>query len=73
MIENSIAFTPYPLYLNLMPHDASGKLWADYIYAVGYLKPENLKAFHAFMLAFIEKGIDAPDKTINELKAECLS
>lgn len=69
----NVGFTPYPLYLNLMPHDASGELWADYIYAVGYLKPENLKAFHTFMLAFIEKGIDAPDKTINELKSECLS
>lgn len=66
-------FTPYPLYLNLMPHDASGDLWADYIYAVGYLKPENLEKFHEFMLSFIEKGIENPKKTINELKAETLS
>lgn len=69
----NVGFTPYPLYLNLMPHDASGDLWADYIYAVGYLKPENLEKFHSFMLKFIENGIDNPSRTINDLKAELLS
>ena len=68
----NVGFTPYPLYLNLMPQDASGDLWANYIYAVGYLRPENLKRFHDFMLKFIDKGIDTPDISVNELKAESL-
>ena len=68
----NVGITPYPLYLNLMPHDASGDLWADYIYAVGYLDPENLKKFHAFMLKFVNAGVDFPEKTIDELVKETM-
>lgn len=68
----NVGFTPYPLYLNLMPRDSSGDLWADYIYGVGYLEPENLEHFHKFMLRFIDEGINSPEKTINELKAETM-
>ena len=68
----NVGITPYPLYLNLMPHDASGDLWADYIYAVGYLQPENLERFHAFMLKFVNAGVDFPEKTISERVKESL-
>ena len=68
----NVGFTPYPLYLNVMPKDASGDLWADYIYAVGYLQPENLENYHKFMLKFVEMGIDNPQMTIDELKKACL-
>jgi hypothetical protein len=61
-----------PLYLNLMPHDASGDLYADYIYSHTYLDGENLKRFHAFMLRFILAGIETPEKTIDQLAAECM-
>ncbi len=61
-----------PLYLNLMPHDSSGDLYADYIYSHNYLDGENLKKFHAFMIKFIFGGIAAPDKTIDELVAETI-
>ena len=60
------------LYLNLMPHDASGDLYVDYIYSHNYLDGENLKRFHAFMMKFILAGIEDPDKTIDELVAECM-
>lgn len=60
------------LYLNLMPHDNTGDLWADYMFAYTYLKKENLLKFHDFMLKFIFAGIAAPEKTIDELVAETL-
>ncbi|MBQ6117879.1 MAG: hypothetical protein IJK98_01480 [Clostridia bacterium] len=60
------------LYLNLMPHDASGDLYADYIYSHNYLDGENLKRFHAFMIQFILAGIAAPEKTVDQLAAECM-
>ena len=67
----NVGVTPYPLYMNVMPRDGSGDLWADYIYGSGYLKPENLEKFHAFMLRFVEAGIDAPEKSVKALLAEC--
>lgn len=60
------------LYLNLMPHDASGDLYADYIYSHNYLDGENLKRFHAFMIKFLLAGIEAPDKTVDQLADECM-
>ncbi|MBQ6066381.1 MAG: hypothetical protein IJK89_06130 [Clostridia bacterium] len=61
-----------PLYLNLMPHDASGDLWADYLFSHNYLDTENLKRFHAFMMKFILAGIDDPDQTIDQLTDKCM-
>ena len=60
------------LYLNLMPHDASGDLYADYIYSHNYLDGENLKRFHAFMIKFILAGIESPDKTVDQLATACM-
>lgn len=68
----NVGLTPYPLYLNLMPHDDSGDLWADYIYAHKYLKKENLEKFHAFMLKFIELGIEKPEWTVKEISEASL-
>ena len=65
-------FAFQPLYLNMMPHDASGDLYADYIYSANYLDGENLKRFHAFMMRFILAGIETPDKTIDQLVDECM-
>ncbi len=65
-------FAFQPLYLNLMPHDASGDLYADYIYSHNYLDGENLKRFHAFMMKFILAGIESPEKTIDQLCDECM-
>ncbi|MCR5042485.1 MAG: hypothetical protein K6C36_10365 [Clostridia bacterium] len=59
-----------PLYLNLMPHDDSGDLYADYLYSFTYLDGENLKRFHEFMIRFILAGIESPDSTIDELAAK---
>ena len=56
----------------MMPHDASGDLWADYLYSHNYLDGENLKHFHEFMMRFILAGIAAPEKTIDQLAAECM-
>ena len=61
-----------PLYLNLMPHDASGDLYADYIYSHNYLDGENLKRFHAFWIRFILAGIADPEKTIDALAEETM-
>ena len=60
------------LYLNLMPHDASGDLYADYIYSHNYLDGENLKRFHTFMIKFLLAGIADPDKTVDQLADECM-
>ena len=68
----NVGFTPYPLYMNLMPHDASGDLWADYIYGVGYFLPENIEKFHEFMLEFVKAGMLSPEKTVAELTKQCL-
>ena len=69
-VDTGFAF--YPLYLNLMPHDDSGDLWADYLFSYDYLDEENLKHFHEFMLKFIMAGIQTPDKTIRELTEETI-
>ncbi|MBR5428654.1 MAG: hypothetical protein IK118_09925 [Clostridia bacterium] len=61
-----------PLYLNLMPHDASGDLWADYLYSHNYLDGENLRHFHEFMMKFILAGIADPEKTVDQLADECM-
>jgi len=61
-----------PLYLNLMPHDGSGDLYADYLYSHSYLDGENLKRFHEFMMKFILAGIENPEKTVDGLVAECM-
>lgn len=63
----NVGFTPYPLYMNVMPMDNSGDLWADYIYGVGYFLPENIERFHSFMLKFIEEGLHSPEKTVSDL------
>ena len=55
-----------------MPHDASGDLYADYIYSHNYLDGENLKRFHAFMIRFILAGIDDSGKTLDQLAEECM-
>lgn len=68
----NVGFTPYPLYMNVMPMDDSGDLWADYIYGVGYFLPENIEKFHTFMLEFINAGLKNPEKTVAKLTEECL-
>jgi len=68
-VTNGVASCP--LYLNIMPLDASGSLWAYYQYAVGYTKPESLESFHKFMLKFVDGGIDNPEKTLEQLWDEC--
>ena len=68
----NVGFTPYPMYLNLMPMDASGDLWADYIYGVGYFKPENIEKFHKFMLAFVKDCLVHPEKTVYEIASALL-
>lgn len=68
----NVGFTPYPLYMNIMPMDNSGGLWADYIYGVGYFDPENIEKFHQFMLKFLEEGISSPEKTISEIEEKCI-
>ena len=55
-----------------MPHDASGDLWADYLYSHNYLDGENLRHFHEFMMKFILAGIADPEKTIDQLADECM-
>ncbi|MBQ7637655.1 MAG: hypothetical protein IJS90_01975 [Clostridia bacterium] len=68
----NVGVTPYPLYMNVMPRDGSGDLWADYIYGNGYLKPENIQKFHAFMLRFVEAGLTSPEKSVKELSEASL-
>lgn len=65
-------FVPIPLYLLIEPQDTSGDLYADYSYALGYTKPESLYRFHAFMLKFLEAGIEAPETSLEELIDRCL-
>jgi len=69
-VTNGVASCP--LYLNIMPLDATGSLWAYYQYAVGYTKPESLECFHKFMLCFIESGINSSEETIKALWEKCV-
>ena len=68
----NVGFTPYPLYMNVMPMDNSGDLWADYIYGARYFLPENIEKFHRFMLKFVDAAIISPDKTVARLREESL-
>ena len=63
----SNGFVPIPLYLLIEPQDTSGDLYADYSYALGYTKKESLYRFHAFMLKFLEDGIETPEASLKEL------
>ena len=66
----STGLTPLSLYLLILPDDASGG--ATYIYSVNYVPVENIERFHAFMLAFVDTGIDHPDWSIEKLIENCL-
>lgn len=68
----SSGLVPVPLYVLVQPHDASGDLWASYVHAVGYTKPESCERYHAFMLKFLEKCAAYPEKTVGQLIDECL-
>jgi len=63
----SSGLATFPLYINLMPVDASGDLWADYLYAKGYIKPESIDRFHAFMLKFLKAGLNHPEAPVKDL------
>ena len=60
-----------PLYIIIMPEDASGRLGFTYKYARGYVKAGNVRRLHAFMLKFLEAGLNAPEKTVAQLREEC--
>lgn len=61
------SFVPIPLYLLIQPQDNSGDLYGVYSYALGYTRKESVERFHAFMLRFLENGINAPEKSLREL------
>jgi len=61
-----------PLYILYIPTDTSGDLQAFYTYASGYIRPENIEKYHAFMLKFLTSAIKSPDKTINRLVDESI-
>jgi len=69
-IDSGISLAP--LYILLTQTDASGDMSAFYQYATGYIKPENVDKYHAFMLRFLEAGVKDPDKTIAQLTEESL-
>lgn len=56
-----------PLYILIIPADDSGELCANYQYANGYIKPENIEKFHDFMLKFLKLGMEHPDLSLGEL------
>lgn len=56
-----------PLYASIMPYDNTGDLWVNYEYLKGYIKPESIEKMHAFMLKFMQAGVENSDKTIEEL------
>lgn len=56
-----------PLYVSIMPLDASGDLWVNYEYIVGYVDPESIRRFHRFMLAFLDEVAKNPDRTIDQI------
>lgn len=66
-LSNGVA--TMPLYISIMPCDMSGDLWANYEYIVGFIKPENIHRLHAFMLAFLEQGLQQPTRSLKELSA----
>lgn len=65
-------FVPIPLYLLIQPQDNSGDLYGVYSYALGYTKKESCESFHAFLLRFLDKSVDAPEQTIGALVDACL-
>lgn len=57
-----------PLYLTIMPKDNfSGELLFNYEYLCGYTKPENIYKVHSFIKSFLDRGIDNPEISIEEL------
>ena len=56
-----------PCYMLILPGDRSGTLSTTYVYSLADTKPESIERYHRFMLAFLEAGMDGPDRTIREL------
>lgn len=57
-----------PLYLTIMPKDNfSGELLFNYEYLCGYTKVEDIYKVHEFIKTFLDKGIDNPETTLEEL------
>lgn len=56
-----------PLYISIMPLDASGDLWANYEYIVGYVEPESIRRLHRFLLAFLDEVVKNPDRAIDQI------
>ena len=63
---------PIPLYLMILPDSSRGTLCATYWYAVGYVEPENVKKLHSFLLKFLTKAAETPDRSLKELIDESL-
>ena len=61
-----------PLYISIMPYDSTGDLWANYEYIVGYIRPENIRRLHDFMVNFLRAAIETPEKTISQLTESSL-
>lgn len=62
-----------PLYLYITPQDMSGDLIAGYSIAENYIRPEVVDRFHAFLLRFLENGINEPSLEICKLIEKCLA
>ena len=62
-----------PLYISIMPYDNSGDLWANCEYIINYVDPENIEKLIAFIIKFIDKGVENPEMTLEELTESAMA
>jgi len=59
--------TAMPIYITIMQVDATGDLLCNYEYTKGFIKEESIHRFHRYQLAMLEKIIDQPELTLQDL------
>lgn len=64
--------TNQPLYLMVLPEGTDGTLSATYAYSPAYTDPANVERLHAFILRFLDKGLNASDTPTGELIEEAV-
>ena len=61
-----------PFYLLVLPGDSEGNYCATYVFSKAYTPVENVERYHAFMIRFLEKGVQNPDLSLQELVADSI-
>ena len=67
-----ISLCPTPLYVLVLPDSTRGTLGVTYLYGDGYVQPESIEKLHSFLVKFLSKAVEAPDRSLKELIDESL-